>query len=44
MSTYIGNLPYDVTQDSLSAVFAEHGTIRQIHLPIDRETGLHFTH
>jgi RNA recognition motif-containing protein len=39
MSIYIGNLPYDAAQDSLSTVFAEYGTVKQIHLPVDRETG-----
>jgi RNA recognition motif-containing protein len=38
MSIYIGNLPYDATQDSLSTVFAEYGTVGQIYLPVGRET------
>jgi RNA recognition motif-containing protein len=39
MSIYVGNLSYDVTQDDLSAVFAEYGTVKRVQLPIDRETG-----
>jgi RNA recognition motif-containing protein len=39
MSIYVGNLSYDVTQDSLSAVFAEYGTVKRVQLPTDRETG-----
>ena len=39
MSIYIGNLSYDVTQDALSAVFAEYGTVRRVQIPTDRETG-----
>lgn len=39
MSIYVGNLSYDVTQDDLSQVFAEYGTVKRIQLPTDRETG-----
>ncbi|MEH1779066.1 MAG: RNA-binding protein [Nostoc sp.] len=39
MSIYVGNLSYDVTQDALSAVFAEYGTVKRVQLPTDRETG-----
>jgi RNA recognition motif-containing protein len=39
MSIYVGNLSYDVTEDSLSAVFAEYGSVKRVQLPTDRETG-----
>lgn len=39
MSVYIGNLSYDVTQEGLSQVFAEYGTVTRVQLPTDRETG-----
>jgi RNA recognition motif-containing protein len=39
MSVYIGNLSYDVTQDTLSGVFAEYGSVKRVQLPTDRETG-----
>ncbi len=39
MSVYVGNLSYDVTEDDLSAVFAEYGTVKRVQLPTDRETG-----
>ena len=39
MSIYIGNLSYDVTQEDLSEVFAEYGTVKRVHIPTDRETG-----
>jgi len=39
MSIYVGNLSYEVTQDTLSAVFAEYGTVKRVQLPTDRETG-----
>ncbi len=39
MSVYVGNLSYDVTEESLNAVFAEYGTVKRVQLPTDRETG-----
>ncbi len=39
MSIYVGNLSYQVTQDALSSVFAEYGTVKRVQLPTDRETG-----
>ena len=39
MSIYVGNLSYDATQDDVTAVFAEYGTVKSVHLPTDRETG-----
>jgi RNA recognition motif-containing protein len=39
MSIYVGNLSYEVTQDDLNQTFAEYGTVKQVKLPTDRETG-----
>jgi RNA recognition motif-containing protein len=39
MSIYVGNLSYQVTQDALTTVFAEYGTVKRVQLPTDRETG-----
>jgi RNA recognition motif-containing protein len=39
MSIYVGNLSYEVTQDALTAVFAEYGSVRRVQIPTDRETG-----
>ncbi len=39
MSIYVGNLAYQVTQEDLSEVFAEYGTVKRVQLPTDRETG-----
>jgi len=39
MSIYVGNLSYSVTQDDLSSVFAEYGTVKRVQLLTDRETG-----
>ncbi|HEY9873850.1 MAG TPA: RNA-binding protein [Candidatus Obscuribacterales bacterium] len=39
MSIYVGNLSYQVTQEDLTSVFAEYGTVKRVQLPTDRETG-----
>jgi RNA recognition motif-containing protein len=39
MSIYVGNLSYDITQDDLTQAFAEYGTVKNVQLPKDRETG-----
>jgi RNA recognition motif-containing protein len=39
MSIYVGNLSYEVTEDDLSEIFAEYGTVKRVQLPTDRETG-----
>lgn len=39
MSIYVGNLSYEVTQDGLTQVFAEYGTVKRVQMPTDRETG-----
>ena len=39
MSIYIGNLSYAVTQEDLTAVFAEYGAVQRVQIPTDRETG-----
>jgi RNA recognition motif-containing protein len=39
MSIYVGNLSYSVTQDDLTKVFSEYGTVTRVQLPTDRETG-----
>ena len=39
MSIYIGNLSYEATEEDVSTVFAEYGTVKRVQLPTDRETG-----
>ena len=39
MSIYVGNLSFEVTQDDLTGVFAEYGTVKRVQLPTDRESG-----
>jgi RNA recognition motif-containing protein len=36
---YVGNLPFSVTDESLSAQFAECGTVESAKIIIDRDTG-----
>jgi RNA recognition motif-containing protein len=39
MSIYVGNLPYQVTEEDMNSIFAEYGTVKRVQLPTDRETG-----
>lgn len=39
MSVYVGNLSFDVTKEDLSEVFGDYGTVKEVKLPTDRETG-----
>jgi RNA recognition motif-containing protein len=39
MSIYVGNLAYSVSQEDLTQVFAEYGSVKSVSLPTDRETG-----
>jgi RNA recognition motif-containing protein len=36
---YVGNLPFDSTEDDIRALFAEHGTVTSVALITDRQTG-----
>ena len=36
---YVGNLSYDITDNGLKEMFAPHGTVTEINLVMDRETG-----
>ena len=36
---YIGNLPYSVTNDDLTNLFGEYGTVTSASVVTDRETG-----
>ncbi len=36
---YVGNLPFEATEDSVRALFATHGTVEKVALIMDRETG-----
>ncbi|MGK7910529.1 MAG: RNA recognition motif domain-containing protein [Synechococcus sp.] len=39
MTIYVGNLSFRATQDDINEVFAEYGTVKQVKVPTDRETG-----
>ena len=36
---YVGNLPYQVTEDEVKQAFAEHGAVETVSLITDRQTG-----
>ena len=36
---YVGNLPFNVTEDQLRQVFAQHGTVESVAVITDRATG-----
>lgn len=36
---YVGNLPFSATQDELRALFEQHGSVENVDLISDRETG-----
>jgi RNA recognition motif-containing protein len=39
MTVYVGNLSYNASEDDLTEVFKEYGSIKRIQVPVDRETG-----
>lgn len=39
MRIFVGNLHYETTREELSALLSEAGSIVDLHLPTDRETG-----
>src|SRR5580700_10937749 len=36
---YVGNLPFTATDAELRTLFAAHGTVESVALPVDRDTG-----
>ena len=38
MKIYVGNLSYDTSGDSLQNLFAQHGDVEEVHVPVDRNT------
>ncbi len=36
---YVGNLPFDATQETVRAAFEAHGTVHDVALITDRDTG-----
>jgi RNA recognition motif-containing protein len=41
MSTriFVGNLPFSATDHELRGLFGEYGTVNEVHMVTDRETG-----
>ncbi len=39
MNIYVGNLPYETTQEDLRQVFEAHGAVESVNIIQDRETG-----
>lgn len=39
MKIYVGNLSYSVTQETLEQLFSQHGSIEEVYVPTDRESG-----
>ncbi len=36
---FVGNLPFTATDETVSALFSQHGTVEKVSLITDRETG-----
>jgi RNA recognition motif-containing protein len=36
---YVGNFPYEITEDQLREMFGQHGTVHSLDLIKDRDTG-----
>jgi RNA recognition motif-containing protein len=39
IKVYVGGLSYDTTEEGLSALFAQAGTVKSVHIATDRDTG-----
>ncbi len=39
VNIYVGNLPYNTTDEELESVFAQFGTVQRAQIIMDRETG-----
>ena len=39
MKMYVGNLSFDTTKEDLEDAFGQYGTVTDVHVPQDRETG-----
>ena len=38
-SLYVGNLPFSITEDELSTIFADYGDVISTKIVLDRDTG-----
>ena len=39
MKMYVGNLSFQTTKQGLESLFSQYGSVTDVHLPEDRETG-----
>lgn len=39
IKVYVGGLSYNTTEEALSELFAQAGTVKSVHIATDRETG-----
>jgi len=39
MKLYVGNLAFETTENDLQDLFAQHGTVNEVHLMMDKITG-----
>mgnify|MGYP001821845977 CR=1 FL=1 len=39
MKLYVGNLPFSATEDDIRGLFDQFGSVVDLHIPMDRETG-----
>ncbi len=39
IKVYVGGLSYDTTEEGLSTLFSQAGTVKSVHIATDRETG-----
>jgi len=39
MKLYVGNISFDTTEDTLRNTFSEHGTVDEVAVVTDRDTG-----
>ncbi len=39
MNIYIGNLPYNISEDELRDLFASHGEVSKANIIVDRDSG-----
>ncbi|MFH1278461.1 MAG: RNA-binding protein [Candidatus Eisenbacteria bacterium] len=39
MKLYVGNLPFSATEEELRELFSQHGTVHEVNVIMDRDTG-----
>lgn len=39
MKIYVGNMSFNTSEDALQGAFTAHGTVEEVHIVTDRETG-----